>query len=70
MLKNDLMHSHYKVRSACKKLICAVNDNPSAFDGLEFVKKERQDQSKINSFRDIGFFGMAAILFSKLLGWH
>jgi len=69
MLRNDLMHSHFKVRSACKKLIKAVNDNPSAFDGLEY-RPQITMPNKSKSFRDMGLAGMAIILFSKLLGWH
>lgn len=71
MLKNDFMHSNLKVRSACKRLICAINDNPSAFDGIILGEKTmRTERNKEKSIRDIGFIGMAVILFSKILGWH
>jgi len=69
MLKNDLMHSHLKVRAACKRLICAVNDNPSAFNGLEFQPVNRH-AVKSKSFHEIGLAGMMVVVLSKILGWH
>jgi len=69
MLKSDYMHTNLKVRSACKRLICAVNDNPSAFDGLEVCPIKREEK-KTTQLRDIGFFSIMILTMSKLMGWH
>jgi hypothetical protein len=65
MLKNNLMHNHFKVRSACKKLSTAIDENPEFFKGLKIPPKEviLNDNSKI---RHISFVGILLAFFVKV----
>lgn len=70
MLKNNTMHNHLKLRAACSKLRCAINDNPDFFASLEIPKSVARPVPKTKSFHEIGLAGMMVIVLSKMLGWH
>ena len=64
MRKDNLMHSHLKVRSACKRLNCAIEDNPDFFRGLkipanEVVRRERY------ALRNISIAGILLAFFVR-----
>jgi len=44
MLKasRKLKESHNMLRRECGNLVCALNENPDAFDGLEYDPPKRQ----------------------------
>lgn len=44
MLKasRKLKESHNMLRKECGNLVCALNENPDAFDGLEYDPPKRQ----------------------------
>ena len=56
MIKNNLMHNHFKVRSACKKLSHAIDENPEFFKGLKIEPKEVivNDNSPVRNFTIYG----------------
>lgn len=61
MQKNELTTSHFKVRSACRDLIEAVNDNPHVFDGLEYKEPTISHERQYGKAR-IGQLGILAVL--------
>lgn len=65
--KESLMKSHIAVRQACNDAVCAVEENPQAFDNLTF-KKHHVSKPLPSSYRHMGFVAITCAGIMKLLG--
>lgn len=69
MIKNNLKHSHLKVRSACKKLKIAIDENPDFFKGLKIPDANVSPlvaNDRHLPFRNVSIAGLLLAFFVKV----
>lgn len=59
------MHNHMKVRSACKRLNIAIDENPDFFKGLKIPPNEVVKHRHL-PFRNVSIAGILLAFFVKV----
>ena len=59
--------SHDTLRAACKDMVCAIRENPSAFDGIQFPSSVRTiaNDHKQASTYSVGALGIVIAAFMR-----
>lgn len=65
MIKDKVLHNHLKVRSACKRLKIAIDQNPEFFKGLKMPANEARKPRYI-PFRSLSVMGILLAFFVKV----
>lgn len=61
MGKAEMKKSHDNLRAACKDMVCAVRENPSAFDGIRIPTNtnvfDTHDNKQVSAY-SVGALGL------------
>lgn len=66
--KETVIKNHIAVRKACNDVVCAVYENPNAFENLVYVKPEIRKPLP-SSYRHLGIIGVAIAGVAKFIGY-
>ena len=64
-----LMKSHLAVRKACNDAVCAIKENPAAFDNIKY-EPAYIAKHKSNDYKRFGLIGIAVAGLIKYVGLH
>ncbi len=70
--RHEFLRSTRQLKAACKDLVCALNDNPRALDGLDYEEPQRYEPRRERQVRyaHISIVGLSIAWIIKAIGLH